>query len=252
MELANGGFSAMGWYYNVSHAVGYARPNNRMDVDKIANFSIVDFGQILTAIAATNPELGALLNVPSGSHSLFLDEFMISEKGLPVSTDGALASESILDEFTRPQAAWIGIGSVTIRTTTAQPLETPALRADFHEGPKGLMGLMKPLKLGKLVGKSQLSFTAASLKPTSIIVQFEETDGGKYNASVNLPGGSTKKEVTLSFADFKQADDSKDDNNKLDLDKVHQMLIIDISGLMGGMEQDNILWIGSLKVTAKK
>jgi len=51
--------------------------------------------------------------------------------------------------------------------------------------------------------------------------------------------------------DFKAADDSHDNNDKLDLDQVNQVLILDVNGLLGMTEGDNTLWIGNLKAVAK-
>jgi hypothetical protein len=108
------------------------------------------------------------------------------------------------------------------------------------------------LPKGALTGAAKLSFSAASQKPAKLIVQVEERGGGKYNTTVEVPGNADRAEINVNFADFKPAADSKDDNNKLDLDQISQFLIIDASGLIDNTDADNILWINNLKISRAK
>jgi hypothetical protein len=100
-----------------------------------------------------------------------------------------------------------------------------------------------------LSGATKIAFDVASVRPAELIVQLEEVGGGKYNAQVSVEGGSTSKTRTLAFTEMKPADDSKDTNSKLDLDQVKQILILDMSGMINQVDQENTLWLGNLKAT---
>ena len=74
-----------------------------------------------------------------------------------------------------------------------------------------------------------------------------EKGGGKYNTVVELPGNSGRADLSLNFADFKPAGDSHDDNNKLDLDRIFQLLFLDSTGMADNTDADNTLWINNIK-----
>lgn len=145
----------------------------------------------------------------------------------------------------------MGVGEAQVSRIAGKPLEGVGLQTDYHQGPGTVMGVLRSVHGEKLMGKTTLRFTAASAKPTTIIVQLEESDGGKYNATLELPGNSEKKEFTLNFDTFNTAPDSKDENSKLDLDKVTQIIFLDVTGLTGAVDQDNTLWLNNLRATVK-
>jgi hypothetical protein len=88
----------------------------------------------------------------------------------------------------------------------------------------------------------------ASVQPTKLVIQIEATDGGKYNTTVELPGGSEPKPINLPFQAFKRADDSQDVSGKLDLSKVKTLLILDSSGILDQADRDNTLWVNQVVV----
>ena len=221
-------------------------PNNKLDLDQVENLGISDLSQILAQ--SEDPNFTKLLNVQTGPHMLTFDEFNVSEKALPdaMTTE---KDEVLLDKLIRPQLAWFGFGSAQVSRVTEKPLDGVSVKVDFRQEPNTIMGLARGVKPGALANTKELRFTAASSKLTTLYVQLEESEGGKYNATIELPGNSEKKEFTLVFADFKPSDDSNDANGKLDLDKVQQIIFFDISGLTGAVSQENTLWINSLRAT---
>jgi hypothetical protein len=223
-------------------------PNDKLDVDKIESMGLGDFAQFFIQGDAN---VTALLNIKSGPHILYLDEVLVTDEALP-SYSSTLNGELRLDNMSRPQISWIGIGQVKLSQTLGKPLDGKSLQADYHMSQGKVMGLLKSISKGALTGSKQLTFSIASAKPTKLLVQVEEKSGGKYNAMVDLEGSSTAKEVKLVFADFNQADDSKDDNSKLDMDQVIQILFIDFTGIVGEVNQDNTIWINNVRTGAIK
>src|SRR5262249_25244337 len=163
--------------------------------------------------------------------NLYLDEFQVTEEALAPNSTSA-GEEIKLDTLSRPQISWVAIGKAKLVLSSGKPLEGKSLQADYHQGQGKIMGMIKQIANGSLAGTKGMAFSAASSKPTKLIVQVEEVGGGKYNSMIDLAGGSQAKVIKLVFADFNAADDSKDTNNKLDMDQVSQIIFLDISGIV--------------------
>jgi hypothetical protein len=207
--------------------------NGKLDLEKIEFIGLIDFDQVLMQLVGSAPEpIAQMLRIPDGPRTLYLDDVTLSSQPLPAIEETPDAAS--IDLFQRPQVEWASIGGATLERLQAKDPKDNALKVTYPQAPGRLMALIKPVHRGALAGKKQLTFRAASMKPTTFFVQLEETGGGKYNASFTVPGNATPTPLTLNFADFKTSQDSNDTNDHLDLDQVKQMFIADISGLMGG------------------
>ena len=90
------------------------------------------------------------------------------------------------------------------------------------------------------------------MKATKLLIQLEEKDGGKYNVMVDVPADKERADIAQAFADFKPADDSKDDNATLDLNQIKSVMVLDLSGMIdNAADADNTLWISGLRATTK-
>lgn len=219
-------------------------PDNRLDLDQVSAVGIADMGAFFAQ--ANDAALADLLNVKTGPHVLALDELVVSEEALPES-GGPAAGEVSLDRFARPQVSWIGVGGV--RLSGAAGGAAGGLQAEYHQAPGKIAGFAKRVPHGTLAGAERLLFEATSAKPARLVVQLEEAGGGKYNTTVEVPGGSALQKLSLKPAEFTEAEDSKDSNGHLDLDQVNQVLFLDASGLLDMADEDNTLRISSLRVS---
>ncbi len=219
-------------------------PNGVLDMDHVVSFALLDVSQLF----AQAENLSAIFPVKTGSHTLFLDDFSVSDAFLP-SSSNIKNGIGAIDLYNRKQIAWTMIGDIQLeKNASGKPLEGTALQMRYRQQKGKPAGISKALLKGCLVHAGRLQFDAASEKPLKLIVQFEEKSGGKYNAIVNLPGGSLKTSFDIPFSDLKVSEDSKDDNGKFDLDSVTQLLIIDASGFLDAAEGDNTLWLSPIKV----
>lgn len=220
-------------------------PNGKMDLEKVTTVGFVDLAQMFAT--ETLPGVPA----PNGSRTLYLDDFEISKQSVAASTTSQ-GDDLRIDSFAHPQLAWLGIGVSALGRSTGSPLSTPGLRADYEQASGKPVILLRNLNPWVLTQSKTLTFEAASSKGSKLIVQLEESSGGKYNATVDIPADAMKATaVSLSFADFKPSDDSKDDNGKLDLGQVKSLIVIDASGLFGSGSGQNTLWLGNLLALAK-
>ena len=65
-------------------------------------------------------------------------------------------------------------------------------------------------------------------------------------------GDSRVQKLNLKFSEFAASADSKDDNTRLDLDQVNQVLILDLSGFTGIEEGENTLRVSNLRAAPAK
>jgi hypothetical protein len=223
-------------------------PDGKLDLDKVENIGIADYGQIFVQTDDVN--LQTLFHVQKGPHTLYLDDFTASTEPLSPAAP-ADGKERLLDAPGRPQLNWLALGEVKATTATGKPLVGPNLRADYHQGPNKIAGLLRRIPRGRLKGMDQIVFTAAATKPTKLVVQLEQVGGGKYRYIIDVPGSSEVKEFVLPFTGFEMTDDSGDRNGNFTPAQVNQIVIIDASGLIDGADADNTLWINKLRASLK-
>jgi hypothetical protein len=217
-------------------------PNNRLDLDKVENVTIADLAQMF---AQAEGPLAEMFGVQMGPHKLYLDDFRIGEDILP----DASAKAASLETFTRPQISWLAIGNARLSIAQDKPIAGKALQVDYKQQTMKIAGFARSLPPESLAGTDKLAFSVASTKPLRLVVQVEERGGGKYNTIVDVPGNSEVKEFSLELSTLIAADDSKDTNNRLDKELIQQLFFMDMSGLLGEVNQDNTLWIGKLRAT---
>jgi hypothetical protein len=225
-------------------------PDNRLDMDQVAAFAIGDVGQLFGM--AGNADLEKLLNAQPGAHVFYIDDFTVTEEALP----GAYAisgGDVRIDTFARPQVSWLSAGGVTLSRMEGGAPGERGLQADYRQAPGRIIALMRPFTRGRLQGMTRLSFTAASTQGVTLLVQVEESGGGKFNTTVDVPEGGVPKAVTVDFADMNPADDSSIKDRKVRPELVIQLVLLDATGLQGmTTERDNTLRITNLRASAGK
>jgi len=217
--------------------------NGKLDTEKIEAIGLVDMNQFLFQ----NPGLATVANITEGPRQLCLSGFKVMKNMVP---DSVVTTDMVtkLDTFARPQPTWMGLGVASLDLATGGTLNEKSLKVDYHIGTGKVCGVVHPFPSGALAGGKTLSIRWATAKPTSYLLQLEEDGGAKYNRTLPSAGGSQLNENTFSLSSLTLSEDSKDANGQLDIGKVHQITLLDLSGLSGTADQDNTLWVGSLSV----
>lgn len=218
-------------------------PDGKLDLDEVKAISIADMAQIFVQ---GEPAVATLLGITEGPRKFYLDDFTLNTTALPAAAT-AKNGEGTIDNFVRPQIGWIALGEVTVGRAAGKPLDGAGLQAKYHQSPSRVCGFLRYLPPDALTGATKLTLSAASLKPAKIVVQLEESTGGKYNTTIELPGNSGRADLAINISDFKEAMDSHDDNGKLDLNKVNQILFMDATGLLDQTDADNTFWLNNVK-----
>jgi hypothetical protein len=217
-------------------------PDGKLDMDRISNISIFDVSQFFLAI--DNPGLSELLDIKKGNHALYLDSFVVSTEAVPTSA-ASTGDDVQIDTLVHPQIAWLGLGVSKISRSTEKPLDGPSLRVDYHQRPGKPCVITRSISSWLLTGSKTLSLDLASAQPAQLIVQLEQVDGGKYNMSVAVAGGSVVQHKKLLLSGFIRSDDSKDTETKPHLALVKSITIIDASGMISQADHDNTLWVNA-------
>jgi len=212
--------------------------NNKLDMERIEAVAIADMSQIFAA----NEEIAALLGVRPGPHALYIDDLSASTQPLTLPKAGV----ATLDTFAYPQPSWLGTAMVNLSVVADEGMKGRALKATYRHSPDKFAAMVRRFGRGVLKGTEWLSLGIASYKPITLIVQVEERGGGKYNVTVNVPGDLRPFEVKLPWKEFTPSDDSKDDNNRLDLDQVNQLVILDATGFLQVADGPNTFWLSQL------
>jgi hypothetical protein len=223
-------------------------PNGKLDMDKVMAVALLDVKQMMAQ--GDDTPFTELFGLVRGEHKIWLRDFKLTTETLP-GVAFLTPSDGRLDTFGHPQAGWMGIGGVKLGIHSGSPLTGRGLKATYTQGPMRFAGIVRTFPEGRLTGKKGLQVAFTSEKDSKVVVQLEERNGGKYNVLMDIPGGNSVKEFDLPFNEFKAADDSKDTNDQLDLDKVHQIVIIDISGPAGmaSSDRENNLIVARLRTT---
>lgn len=227
-------------------------PDGKLDLDKVDSVAIADLSQLYAQ--SDDPNVATIFDIRKGAHVLQIDDFSAGTDTLAEDVrieKDAKKDDLLLSAWTRPQTNWIAFGTVETSRVTGKPLTGTSLKADYKQSPSKPIGLIRNVPLGKLAGRALFNFTVASAKPATLIIQLEERSGGKYNLVMEVPGDKEVREISRAFTDFTQAEDSHDDNGKLDLDQVVKIMIIDATGFSTKVEQDNTLWINEIRAAAK-
>jgi hypothetical protein len=219
-----------------------ADANGKLDIDQLEAVALADLAQMLAGVA--EPEMLSMLGLKTGARVFYVDDITASTTALPV--PAAQPGELVIDAFMRPHIGWFVAGTVKAEVTSDKPLEGKGIRMEYNLGEGKIAAAMKGLPEGMLAQCDKLLLSLASERPTTVLVQLEEASGGKYNTVVTLEGEKKLRKLTLPFAEFTQADDSKDDNGRLDKGTVKQIIIADLSFMAGGGSA-NTLWLGAVR-----
>lgn len=221
--------------------------NGKLDMDEVIDAAFIDMGVILSQV--DNKPLLDMLGVQAGERTFSLADFTVTEQALPAPEPWS--KEIPLDTFLRPQLTWLGFGNIQMSKSTGKPLSGTGMKVVTTHVPGRVIGIVKMLSIGVLKDAQTLSFEASAQKQARFVVQLEEKGGAKYNAMITIPADQTLQKFTLAFADFTLSEDSKDANDKLDLDQVKQILFFDLDSIVEGTEPQNTIWIGNLRAVKK-
>ena len=181
-------------------------PDGKLDMDQVSGIMVSDLAQMFAQ--SDDEGLKSLLGVHGGSHSLFLDEFSVSPDALPTSV-ATKGTDILLETFTHPQLAWYPLGGGDLVRASGGPIQGNGLKYTYRQSPSKVSLIAHSIGTGTLTGAKSISLDFGSQQPAKLIIQVEQTDGGKFSTPVDLEGGPMPKHAVLSFDSFTPSGDSQ-------------------------------------------
>ena len=229
--------------------------NGKLDMDLVTAAAIADFKQIFSGTADEN--MKKLLGIKTGPHTFWLDDFEASKEALPPAPREPLGAV-MLDDFVHPQLNWMMLGDMLIKRVTEAQLKEqgPAvsvigqgLQAEYRQQAGSLVGINQNIsaRLAQRYDRAAFCRCHRAAHGFADSTRRNQRRQIQYDSGTCPPTKSLPK-CALCRCSFEPAEDSKDDNNRLDLEQVKQILFVDATGLLGGPVADNVLWLSKLRV----
>lgn len=223
-------------------------PDNRLDTDRLHSIGLLDLSQILGP-ALKSADLPIAVDLKTGKHSFFLDDFEVSADALPApkaDPDGIA-----LDPFDRPFLQWFTLGGAELS------YENHGMRVRYVQEADRYPIFSKILPPLDLRGWNRLAFDISSEQPAQLVLSLEEHNPGKargprYSTTVEVSGGGKVDHRAVVFSAF-TADPNgpADADGLLNLDQIKVISILDITGATASRTAANSLWIGNIHVSEK-
>jgi len=203
--------------------------DDRLDLSSTEQVACIDLANV--SIRAEGA-LKGIFPTEEGPRTLWLRDVTVE----PESHD--------LDGLRAPHLGWLPIGGASLGRVAAKesPLGVESLSAAWTTGSGRFAGLLRPLPEAWLSGAKGLRMRVAATTALTLLVQIEDAAGGKFAASVEVPGGKAGTDVTIDFATIRPTGDSK--TRLLDQRKIRQVLLADQSGLAEPGTTMRTLWTG--------
>jgi hypothetical protein len=226
-------------------------PNGKLDLDQVASITIFDIGGF---VATFIPDV-------KGPRTMWLDDISFSSKPVAQTTGPAQVTKVVpihlVDNFESSVIRWIPIsvefsdkpkfslfdGKVAVDKDVPEGGGRQSLKFSYPRKGKKIHGLIRNLEKVDLSKAASLELALKTSHDGTFIVTIEEKDGSRYNKKVDLLLGDWKS-FSWKLSDFTLAEDSQDENGKLDADQIKQVSIADVTNLVGGGEADEThLWV---------
>lgn len=207
--------------------------NGRLDLDQIGHIGIADVGFALPGLPADK-----------GRRTIYLDDFEVLDDDAPsaYSADGQLPY--MLENFAAGNLSWIALAGET-RDDGPQPglvWEYPG-----EAQPGTFTALLTPLGPLPRQGATHLLLTLASQRAMKLVVVLQEEkrpaanlDESRYVTVLDIPGGGQETTYAIELAKLTLADDTPDENGRLDVDQVSALILADAEVIFGGATPNTV------------
>ncbi|HLY74015.1 MAG TPA: hypothetical protein VKU80_07835 [Planctomycetota bacterium] len=230
--------------------------NGMLDLDQIGSIQVIDAGGFLAKFL---PEL-------KGARKIWLDDFEFSSQEAP-RTQGLtqvtkVVPAFLVDNFESSVIRWIPVSLAFGETPQFAFFDLPlvldrdvppgggkqSLKVAYPRQGKKIHAILRNVEKVDLSKATELDLCLKTSRDGTFIVSLEEKNGARYQKKLELKAADGWKAFGIAFREFTLAEDSKDDNDRLDADKLKQISVADITNLIGGGEADeNRLWVDEVR-----
>jgi hypothetical protein len=230
--------------------------NGRLDPGEVNSLHLFDFGGFLSALI---PDL-------KGTRTIWLDDVTFSSRKLPLTTGPTTVTRPVpvhlVDNFESPVVRWAALSvefgdalklnlfdaPVAIDRTAPAEGGKQSLKFTYPRPAAKVHGLLRGVEKVDLSRATALDLSLRTSSDGTYIVNLEERDGSRYNRIVELKAADGWKSFSFGLGDFALADDSQDENGRLDAAEIKQVLVADATALLGGAAGGEVtLWLDEVR-----
>lgn len=201
--------------------------NGALDPGQVRRLTLLDAGLLLAGVAG----LDRLFPQSPGERTLWLDDLHFKREGQP--SRHRAERVVVIDTFEEEVIHALPLGATRLaldRVDGARALHLTYTPGRQEPDIPGVVLIVSGQRLGE---GDRLRLRLRSAQPIKLAVGLEERDGSRYQTLADLAGGNEWQTLDLPLADFTLADDTPDENNRLDLEQVRTVAIVDVSALLG-------------------
>jgi hypothetical protein len=203
---------------------GNPRRNGKLDTNKIGSFAMVD---ILSVFVAGDENLTYIFGDHSGTQRICIDDFQLAPAFVAKRAVLA-ANRTPIDMFNRNYISWVPSKGVDLKQSIMPGTASGfGLHLDYERAAGKFNAMFRPIEIGAFANAKSMDFQVSSSQEIQLIVGIEETDGGKWNMILSIPGGNAASKQAVVFAEMKPADDTKDSDGKLSPEKIKLITFAD-------------------------
>ena len=234
--------------------------NGKLDLDQVASVHLFDFAGFLATLV---PEA-------KGGRTLWLDDVRFSSKPVALTTGFTSATKVVpihlVDNFESPVIRWSPLSvefgdalkinlydaPVAIDSLAPPGGGKQALKFSYPRKPAKAHAILRAVEKIKLDQAASLELWLRTSHDGTYIVNLEEKDGSRYDKTVELKAADGWTSFAAAFGEFALANDSQDENGRLDGAEIKQVLVADATALLGGPAADEVrLWIDEVRFILK-
>ena len=229
-------------------------PNGKLDLDQVTSLQVSDAAHLLVNL---QPEL-------QGRRHLYLDDVTFEEQAAPVSQGGREVMGRpgyLVDSFENGLVRWspfglqfdAGLKLAFFDGAAVTEAAAPAgggkrcLKWSYSRQQGRVTAVLRDVGALPLREAKTLHLWTRTEKDGTYLLALEEKDGSRYQTMVTLKAGDGWRELEYFLSNFALADESQDENGKLDPDQVKQVGVADLSALLGGAVGENVLRLDEVR-----
>jgi hypothetical protein len=219
--------------------------NDVLDTDQVVSLAFADPGHWLSEAVARGG-FPFFYERPS-RRDFWLDDIRLLADVPPRLAVPQLPGTVMLEDCDSDTAYFTILGGRNLQVMACPDpaVRGQSLRLDYELPEKTLLAVVRPLPRGTLQGARGLSFSVRSGAKTVLLVSVEEHDRSRYNTVVEVAPTTWQTPIVLWSA-LRLADDSHDEDEGLQPEKIWSVMFADVTALLANKETANTLWLDEI------
>lgn len=209
-------------------------PNGRLDWDRVRQFGLVDAAGF---VAAQNRSALGFFGLREGERTLQLRELAFVRS--------APARAGAMGGLDGGAPRWMVFGAEQIETAAETPSREAAMVLQYERRGGRALSALRPLPAGALDGAGALVLELGASEAVELKVTLEQSDGGKFEATLALPKAEGPRPWRLQPRDFKRAGDSRTRQAEPDWSRATQLGLLDAAPLFASRTRVR-LWVAGV------